>query len=174
MCDVNFINSLIFLQLNLFPIYHFHRPVRQHMPTTPISVRTVVRPTESGPHGVYTCSWWVRGNSNPLYRCNSLWPEKGIRNSEFLLECCWKDSIYHINQFDNVANKCENWFRVWVTVLFAVHFITVKPVCNDHLYNKIYYLWFVQWCILIKSEGTNILLLTVSAFWSSSRWPLAT
>ena len=21
---------------------------------------------------------------------------------------------------------------------------TVKPVCNDHLYNKIYYLWFIQ------------------------------
>ena len=20
---------------------------------------------------------------------------------------------------------------------------TVKPVCNDHLYNKIYYLWFI-------------------------------
>ena len=22
--------------------------------------------------------------------------------------------------------------------------VTVKPVCNDHLYNKIYYLWFIQ------------------------------
>ena len=21
---------------------------------------------------------------------------------------------------------------------------TVKPVCNDHLYNKIYHLWFTQ------------------------------
>ena len=21
---------------------------------------------------------------------------------------------------------------------------TVKPVCNDHLYNKIYYLWVIQ------------------------------
>ena len=21
---------------------------------------------------------------------------------------------------------------------------TVKPVCNDHLYDKIYYLWFIQ------------------------------
>ena len=21
---------------------------------------------------------------------------------------------------------------------------TVKPVCNDHLYNKIHYLWFIQ------------------------------
>ena len=26
--------------------------------------------------------------------------------------------------------------RLWVT--------TVKPVCNDHLYDKIYYLWFIQ------------------------------
>ena len=50
----------------------------------------------------------------------------------------------------------------------------VKPVYNDHLYNKMYYLWFIQWCILMKTEGTNLLLLTISAFWSSSSWPLAT
>ena len=49
---------------------------------------------------------------------------------------------------------------------------TVKPVSNDHLYNKIHYLWFIQSCVLMKVEGTNLLLLTVSAFWSSSRWPL--
>ena len=24
------------------------------------------------------------------------------------------------------------------------HPVTVKPVCNDHLYDKIYYLWFIQ------------------------------
>ena len=51
---------------------------------------------------------------------------------------------------------------------------TVKPVYNDHLYNKIYCLWFIQQCVLMKTEGTNSLLLTISAFWSSSRWPLAT
>ena len=51
---------------------------------------------------------------------------------------------------------------------------TVKPVCNDHLYNKAYYLWFIQYCVWLKTKGTNLLLLTISAFWSSSRWPLAT
>ena len=51
---------------------------------------------------------------------------------------------------------------------------TVKPVCNDHLYNKIYYLWFIQKSVLMMTEDTNLLLLTISAFWSSSRWPLAT
>ena len=40
--------------------------------------------------------------------------------------------------------------------------------------NKIYYLWFIQWCVLMKTEGTNLPLLTISAFWSSSRWPRAT
>ena len=50
---------------------------------------------------------------------------------------------------------------------------TVKPVCNDQLYNIIYYLWFIQLCVLMKTEGTNLLLLTISAFWSSSRWPRA-
>ena len=51
---------------------------------------------------------------------------------------------------------------------------TVKPVCNDHLYNKIYYLWFIQQWVLMKTEGINLLLLTISAFWSSTRRPLAT
>ena len=32
---------------------------------------------------------------------------------------------------------------------------TVKPVCNDHLYNEIYYLLFIQQCALMKTEGTN-------------------
>ena len=41
---------------------------------------------------------------------------------------------------------------------------TVKPVCSDHLYNKIYYLWFIQQCVLMKTVGTNLLLLTISAF----------
>ena len=45
---------------------------------------------------------------------------------------------------------------------------------NDHLYNKIYFLWFIQQCVLMNTEGTNLLLITISAFWSSSRWPLAT
>ena len=51
---------------------------------------------------------------------------------------------------------------------------TVKPVSNDHLYDKIYYLWLIQWCVLMKIECTNLLLLTFSTFWGSSRWPLAT
>ena len=28
--------------------------------------------------------------------------------------------------------------------VYALESITVKPVCNDHLYNEIYYLWFIQ------------------------------
>ena len=48
--------------------------------------------------------------------------------------------------------------------------ITVKPVCNDHLYNKINYLWFIQLYVLMMTEGTTLLVLTISAFWSPS-WP---
>ena len=32
---------------------------------------------------------------------------------------------------------------------------TVKPVCNDHLYDKIYYLQFIHQCVLMKAEGNN-------------------
>ena len=28
--------------------------------------------------------------------------------------------------------------------LYALYAYTVKPVFNDHLYNEIYYLWFIQ------------------------------
>ena len=45
---------------------------------------------------------------------------------------------------------------------------TVKPVCNDHLSNEIYYLWFIQSCVLMKTDGT-IDFLTISAFWNTSR-----
>ena len=27
---------------------------------------------------------------------------------------------------------------------FHLMYVTVKPVCNDHLSNKIHYLWFIQ------------------------------
>ena len=51
---------------------------------------------------------------------------------------------------------------------------TVKYVCSDHLNNNINYLWFIQQCVLMETEGINLLLLTISAFCSSFRWPLAT
>ena len=39
-----------------------------------------------------------------------------------------------------------------------------NPFSNDHLYGKIYYLWFIQLYVLMKAEGTNLLLLTIYAF----------
>ena len=68
------------------------------------------------------------------------------------------------------------YFRVWRRVIPAEGRLidAVKPVYNDHIYNKICYLWFIQKCHLMKTEGTNLRLLTISAIWSSSRWPLAT
>ena len=64
-------------------------------------------------------------------------------------------------------------FGVGVNTIFII-VDTVQPVCNDHLDNKIYYLWFIQLRVLMKTGGTNLLLLTISAFWGSSRWPSAT
>ena len=36
---------------------------------------------------------------------------------------------------------------------------------------KNFYLWLIQDCNSMKTEGTNLLLWTISAFWSSSMWP---
>ena len=63
-------------------------------------------------------------------------------------------------------------FEFWYTGEYFL--CTVNPVCNDHFYNYIHYQRFIQQCVLMKTEGINLLLLTISAFWSSSRWPLAT
>ena len=32
----------------------------------------------------------------------------------------------------------------FVCKFFYAYGVTVKPVCNDQLYNKIYFLWFIQ------------------------------
>ena len=61
---------------------------------------------------------------------------------------------------------------IWARLVLVVsNYTIVKPVCNNHIYNKNYYLWFIQRCVLMKTEDTNLLLLTISALWSSSRWP---
>ena len=88
---------------------------------------------------------------------------------------------YSFCQYERVIDEKQDNQHPWTTgmktgqnkvVLLVSN--TVKPVCNDHLYNEIYYLWFIQLCDLMMTEGTNLLGLTISAFWSSSRWPLAT
>ena len=42
--------------------------------------------------------------------------------------------IQIIHQLDSIYNNVNHFLDM----------NTVKPVCNDHLYNKIYYLWFIQ------------------------------
>ena len=55
---------------------------------------------------------------------------------------------YHVE--DRLLMSCreEFWNRIWKWIQTMSksmnHWTTVKPVCNDHLSNKIYYLWFIQ------------------------------
>ena len=47
----------------------------------------------------------------------------------------------------SIASELRRRFGNFVTdslVNSSSYMITVKPVCNDHLYNKTYYLWFIQ------------------------------
>ena len=83
------------------------------------------------------------------------------------------------NSHGSVSKSCASHVHIAIQVIDKIIFqvknhCTVKPVCNDHPFNKIYYLWFIQYCVLMKTEGTNLLLLTISASWTSSRWPRAT
>ena len=36
-----------------------------------------------------------------------------------------------------------SWYKIQVKIS-QVKIDAVKPVCNDHLYHKIYYMWFIQ------------------------------
>ena len=52
------------------------------------------------------------------------------------------ERAFHSNHYlsENAAKSrciCDGHLMSWVGV-------TVKHVCNDHLYDKIYYLWFIQ------------------------------
>ena len=53
-------------------------------------------------------------------------------------------------------------FAYWI-IFEESQIHTAKPVCNDHLYNKINYLWFITECVLMMTECTNLLFLTISA-----------
>ena len=43
-----------------------------------------------------------------------------------------------------------------------------------YVYMYVYAYMYAYMYTVMKTEGTNLLVLTMSAFWSSSRWPLAT
>ena len=48
------------------------------------------------------------------------------------------------------GSALSSWLTYHNTIFFYPKFLlryniyTVKPVYNDHLYNEIYYLWFIQ------------------------------
>ena len=73
-------------------------------------------------------------------------------------------AMYHVSVFVIDCPRSVSCLESTTNPIYIDPY-TVKPVCNDHLYNKIYYLWFFQQCVLMKTEGTNLLLLTISAFW---------
>ena len=99
-----------------------------------------------------------------------------------ILQTTFSHPFYCMKIHWNFANDIFKWMKAfifsskfhWSLFSRAQWTVTVKPVCNDHLYYKIYFPWFIQWCVLMKTDGTNLLLLTIPAFWGSSRWPLAT
>ena len=55
-------------------------------------------------------------------------------------------------QDPDIFSRCHNYERPNATALRCLHYPAlpdtygnaVKPVYNDHLYNNIYYMWFIQ------------------------------
>ena len=51
------------------------------------------------------------------------------------------------NNFHITSSFLQIWYIMSALYLWNVpssKTYTVKPVCNDHIYDKIYYLWFIQ------------------------------
>ena len=103
------------------------------------------------------------------------WPYKGQWRGAFMFSLIgtWLSGWVTNGEAGDLRRHPAH-YDVIVMVTLLINRYTVKPVCNDHLYNKIYYLWFIQLCVLMKNEGANLLLLIISAFRSSFRWPLVT
>ena len=56
-----------------------------------------------------------------------------------LSSCSWNQCI-KINRVIRMTIR-----HVYIYICIYIYYIyTMKPVCNDHLYNKIYFLWFIQ------------------------------
>ena len=109
------------------------------------------------------CSW----DTMNLYVSTSSLPviHIGLDCFSCLTEVIWESwiceaYIYAYIYIRNCSNEIMDWFVVFCTrvvlstrlpreaslIRYGTHWwdYTVKPVCNDHLYNKIYYLWFIQ------------------------------
>ena len=107
----------------------------------------------------------------------------GYRRYEEFMPCSWLCNLFHnvnaafdfvfLQSTNSTSFMCIVYLRVfWLAQggsandRWSHHWNTVKPVCSDHLYNKLYHLWFIQLCVFMMIEGTNLLVLTISAFWS--------
>ena len=83
----------------------------------------------------------------PLCIIDPLWgfPSQSVVGAESV-------SMSHINVFGrNIAKMLGQYRDRWCAGSMRCKIIgrhgtdyTMKPVCNDYLYDKIYYLWFIQ------------------------------
>ena len=55
---------------------------------------------------------------------------------------CLGLSVLKISNLFSLIRRHDSKWPMIYRVTFSVN--TVKPVCNDHLYNKSYYVWFIQ------------------------------
>ena len=83
---------------------------------------------------------------------NVSWHCNPVLNN-LLMRCC--RSNWHFNSLiihtvtpaleqPHSASCAHKKHHQYLHHLFDFCLNTVKPVCNDHLYNKMYYLWFIQ------------------------------
>ena len=84
---------------------------------------------------------------------------KVISHTSYFHEIDQLKILICVNLISSRFAQCKSTYAVSAYLVFfsnpiARHFklrpqdtatgYTMKPVCNDHLYNKIYYLWFIQ------------------------------
>ena len=58
--------------------------------------------------------------------------------------CCWIMRYWNVPESTIQLLKTNSPISEIESQPEASSYGTVKPVCNDHLYNEIYYLWFIQ------------------------------
>ena len=73
------------------------------------------------------------------------WQPISVPNMMLVPVCSKKESLLNLGSLKDISGNIQIAFHSKSSVEITEEFHgTVKPVCNDHLYNKIYCLWFIQ------------------------------
>ena len=121
--------------------YHWHCPRNSHRQTCPNSL--LLHNNQS----YWRAAIYYADLDNILMQTKCVFLSAVVINHQKWNVCGkvwqWKAALSSQTKLDFwLRSLCRGGLLSWQWITN-----TVKPVCNDHLYDEIYYLWFIQKCV---------------------------